>query len=285
MGPFDYDKEVYTDFLWIAEGITSYYDDITLLRMGAYSQEEYLKIIASQINRLENSPGNKVMSLAHSSILAWVKAYLPNEESSNKTISYYNKGMLAAVLLDLEIRKSSDHSLDDVMRMLYKQIYIKEGRGFTIEEFVITCSHLADKDMTEFFDDVVYSLKPLNFEIFNDFGLDLLKKKENINQPWSGVSSKLKGEQVIVTNIVSNSPGVESGLSVNDEIIAINGWRLKSKLEDYVTKFNKGEHLSISYSRDGKMHSTKMRLLSNPEVKYELVVKDITNKQLVNWLD
>jgi predicted metalloprotease with PDZ domain len=214
-----------------------------------------------------------------------VKAYLPNEESSNKTISYYNKGMLAAVLLDLEIRKSSDHSLDDVMRMLYKQIYIKEGRGFTIEEFVITCSQLADKDMTEFFDDVVYSLKPLNFEIFNDFGLDLLKKKENINQPWSGVSSKLKGEQVIVTNIVSNSPGVESGLSVNDEIIAINGWRLKSKLEDYVTKFNNGERLSISYSRDGKMHSTKMRLLSNPEVKYELVVKDITNKQLVNWLD
>jgi predicted metalloprotease with PDZ domain len=139
--------------------------------------------------------------------------------------------------------------------------------------------------MTEFFDDVVYSLKPLNYEIFNDFGLDLLKKKENINQPWSGVSSKLKGEQVIVTNIVSNSPGVESGLSVNDEIIAINGWRLKSKLEDYVTKFNNGERLSISYSRDGKMHSTKMRLLSNPEVKYELVVKDITNKQLVNWLD
>ena len=88
-----------------------------------------------------------------------------------------------------------------------------------------------------------------------------------------------------MTNIVSNSPGVESGLSVNDEIIAINGWRLTSKLEDYVTKFNNGERLSISYSRDGKMHSTKMRLLSNPEVKYELVVKDITNKQLVNWLD
>ena len=285
LDPFDYDKEVYTDLLWVAEGITSYYDDITLLRMGAYSKEEYLKIIASQINRLENSPGKKVMSLAHSSLLAWVKAYLPNEESSNKTISYYNKGMLAAVLLDLEIRKSSDHSLDDVMRMLYNDIYMKEDRGFTIEEFMSICSQLADKDMTGFFDDVVNSLKPLNYEIFNDFGLDLLKKKENINQPWSGVSSKLKGEQVIVTNIVSNSPGVESGLSVNDEIIAINGWRLKSKLEDYVTKFNNGERLSISYSRDGKMHSTKMRLLSNPEVKYELVVKDITNKQLVNWLD
>lgn len=285
LGPFDYDKEVYSDMLWIAEGITSYYDDITLLRMGAYSKEEYLRIISSQINRLENSPGKKVMSLAHSSLLAWVKAYLPNEESSNKTISYYNKGMLAAVLLDLEIRKSSDHSLDDVMRMLYNDMYIKEGRGFTIEEFVKICSQLADKDMTEFFDDVVYSLKPLNYEIFNDFGLDLLKKKENINQPWSGVTSKLKGEQVIVTNIVSNSPGVESGLSVNDEIIAINGWRLKSKLEDYVTKFNNGERLSISYSRDGKVHSTKMRLLSNPEVKCELVVKDITNKQLVNWLD
>lgn len=285
LGPFDYDKEVYSEMLWIAEGITSYYDDRTLLRMGTYSKEEYLKIISSQINRLENSPGKKVMSLAHSSLLAWVKAYLPNEESANKTISYYNKGLLAAVLLDLEIRKSSNHSLDDVMRMLYSDIYLKEDRGFTHEEFVTICSKLADKDMNDFFNDVIYSIKPLNYDIFNDFGIDLSIKNEKSNQSWSGVSSKLQGDKVVITNIVSNSPGVESGLSVNDEIIAINGWRLNSKFEDYLSKFEIGERVAVSYSRDEKMQTTKLKLLANPEIEYELIVKDKANKLLTDWLE
>jgi predicted metalloprotease with PDZ domain len=253
--------------------------------MGTYSKEEYLKIISSQINRLENSPGKKVMSLAHSSLLAWVKAYLPNEESANKTISYYNKGLLAAVLLDLEIRKSSNNSLDDVMRMLYSDIYLKEDRGFTHEEFVTICSKLADKDMNDFFNDVIYSIKPLNYDIFNDFGIDLLIKNEKSNQSWAGVSSKLQGDKVVITNIESNSPGVESGLSVNDEIIAINGWRLNSKFEDYLSKFEIGERIAVSYSRDEKMQTTKLKLLANPEIKYELIVKDKANKLLADWLE
>tara|TARA_B100001059_G_scaffold62596_1_gene58485 strand:+ start:13385 stop:15124 length:1740 start_codon:yes stop_codon:yes gene_type:complete len=285
LGPFDYDKEVYSEMLWIAEGITSYYDDRTLLLTGKYSKDEYLKIISSQINRLENTPGKKVMSLAHSSLLAWVKAYLPNEESANKTISYYNKGLLAAVLLDLEIRKSSNHSLDDVMRMLYSDIYLREDRGFTQQEFVTICSELADKDMNDFFNDVIYSTKHLNYNIFNDFGIDLLIKNKNLNQSWSGVSSKLQEGKVIITKIISNSPGVESGLSVNDEIIAINGWRLSSKFEDYLSKFEIGERIVISYSRDEKMQTTKLRFLANPEIKYELIVKDKANKLLADWLE
>ena len=285
LGPFDYDKEVYSEMLWIAEGITSYYDDRTLLLTGKYSEDEYLKIISSQINRLENTPGKKVMSLAHSSLLAWVKAYLPNEESANKTISYYNKGLLAAVLLDLEIRKSSNHSLDDVMRMLYSDIYLREDRGFTQQEFVTICSELADKDMNDFFNDVIYSVKHLNYNIFNDFGIDLLIKNKNLNQSWSGVSSKLQEGKVIITKIISNSPGVESGLSVNDEIIAINGWRLSSKFEDYLSKFEIDERIVISYSRDEKMQTTKLRLLANPEIKYELIVKDKANKLLADWLE
>ena len=285
LGPFDYDKEVYSEMLWIAEGITSYYDDRTLLLTGKYSEDEYLKIISSQINRLENTPGKKVMSLAHSSLLAWVKAYLPNEESANKTISYYNKGLLAAVLLDLEIRKSSNHSLDDVMRMLYSDIYLREDRGFTQQEFVTICSELADKDMNDFFNDVIYSVKHLNYNIFNDFGIDLLIKNKNLNQSWIGVSSKLQEGKVIITKIISNSPGVESGLSVNDEIIAINGWRLSSKFEDYLSKFEIDERIVISYSRDEKMQTTKLRLLANPEIKYELIVKDKANKLLADWLE
>jgi predicted metalloprotease with PDZ domain len=285
LGPFDYDREVYSEMLWVAEGITSYYDDITLLRMGAYTKEEYLKIITSQMGRLENSPGKTVMSLAHSSLLAWVKAYLPNEESSNKTISYYNKGMIVAVLLDLEIRSSSNYSLDDVMRKLYADFYLENSRGFTYDEFVAVCSALAGKDMSIFLNDVVHSLKPINYDIFKEFGLDLTIDKSYSIEPWSGISTELKGDRIMVTNIVSNSPGVESGLSVNDEIIALDDWRLKVKYEDFLSCYSIGQQIKIMYSRDGKMRTTHLRLLSNPIIKYNLLVAEETNKKLLSWLN
>ena len=285
LGPFDYDKEVYSEMLWIAEGITSYYDDITLLRMGAYSKEEYLKIITSQMSRLENSPGKTVMSLAHSSLLAWVKAYLPNEESSNKTISYYNKGMIVAVLLDLEIRSTSNYSLDDVMRKLYANFYLKKNRGFTYDEFVDVCSSIAGKDMSIFLNEIVYSLNPINYDIFMNFGLDLTIDKSYSTKPWSGISTELNRNRIIVTNIISNSPGVESGLSVNDEIIALDDWRLKVKFEDYLSYYSIGERIKLVYSRDGKMQTTHLRLLSNPTINFNLSVAEQTNKKLLSWLN
>jgi predicted metalloprotease with PDZ domain len=271
--------------LWIAEGITSYYDDITLLRMGAYSKEEYLKIITSQMSRLENSPGKTVMSLAHSSLLAWVKAYLPNEESSNKTISYYNKGMIVAVLLDLEIRSTSNYSLDDVMRKLYANFYLEKNCGFTYDEFVDVCSSIAGKDMSIFLNEIVYSLNPINYDIFMKFGLDLAIDKSYSTKPWSGISTELNGNRIIVTNIISNSPGVESGLSVNDEIIALDDWRLKVKFEDYLSYYSIGERIKLVYSRDGKMQTTHLRLLSNPTINFNLSVAEETNKKLLSWLN
>ena len=285
LGPFDYDKEVYSEMLWIAEGITSYYDDITLLRMGAYSKEEYLKIITSQMSRLENSPGKTVMSLAHSSLLAWVKAYLPNEERSNKTISYYNKGMIVAVLLDLEIRSTSNYSLDDVMLKLYANFYLKKNRGFTYDEFVDVCSSIAGRDMSIFLNEIVYSLNPINYDIFMKFGLDLTIDKSYSTKPWSGISTELNGNRIIVTNIISNSPGVESGLSVNDEIIALDDWRLKVKFEDYLSYYSIGERIKLVYSRDGKMQTTHLRLLSNPTINFNLSVAEQTNKKLLSWLN
>ena len=285
LGPFDYDKEVYSEMLWIAEGITSYYDDITLLRMGAYSKEEYLKIITSQMSRLENSPGKTVMSLAQSSLLAWVKAYLPNEESSNKTISYYNKGMIVAVLLDLEIRSTSNYSLDDVMRKLYANFYLEKNRGFTYDEFVDVCSSIAGKDMSIFLNEIVYSLNPINYDIFMKFGLDLAIDKSYSTKSWSGISTELNGNRIIVTNIISNSPGVESGLSVNDEIIALDDWRLKVKFEDYLSYYSIGERIKLVYSRDGKMQTTHLRLLSNPTINFNLSVAEETNKKLLSWLN
>ena len=285
LGPFDYDKEVYTDMLWIAEGITSYYDDKTLHRIGLYDDEEYLGILASQINRLENSPGKDIMSLAHSSMLAWVKAYLPTEESMNTTVSYYNKGMIAAAMLDLEIRANGKKSLDDVMTTLYTDFYKKKGRGFTHEEFIAVCTEMAGKNMKPFFEDVIFSTKPLDYEsIFSQYGISITDKNADKTTPWSGVVSSHSNGKTTITNIYSNSPAVDAGLSVNDEIIAINGWRVDDKLENHDSKYGVNDGVEITYSRDGKLFTTTLTYAKSTQVAFELKKSETENELRKAWL-
>ena len=285
LGPFNYDSENYTDMLWIAEGITSYYDDRFLYRIGKYDEKEYLNIVASNINRLENTPGKDVMSLAHSSILAWVKAYMPNEESMNRTVSYYNKGMVAAFLLDLEIRANSDNRLDEVMTTLYQRFYKEKNRGFTHEEFIAVCSELAGKDMQSFFDNVIFSAEPIDYaKILSKFGMELKNEKADQVKAWSGVISSHSGSKTTINNVYSNSPAVEAGLSVNDEIIAIDGWRVDSKLEDLDSKHSVGDKVEIVYARDGKMYTTSLVYTQNMQVNYAIVREENANALLVKWL-
>ena len=286
LGPFNYNKEVYTDMLWIAEGITSYYDDLTLYKIGKMDRKEYLGVISSQINRLENSPGKDVMSLAHSSMLTWIKAYLPNEESMNQTVSYYNKGMIAAAMLDLEIRANSKNCLDDVMTTLYKEYYKKQDRGFTHAEFIAVCTKVAGKDMQSFFDDVIFSTKPLDYMgIFNQYGLDFKDANADKTIAWSGVISRHREGFTTITNIYSGSPAVEAGLSVNDEIVAINGWRVSDKLETYDAKYSVNDTVEVTYARDGKMYTVNLVYLKSPKVSYKLTVIDEENTLLKNWLN
>jgi predicted metalloprotease with PDZ domain len=286
LGPFDYNKEVYTDMLWIAEGITSYYDDKTLHRLGLYEDDAYLNLIASQITRYENTPGKEVMSVAHSSTLAWIKAYLPNEESINTEVSYYNKGMIAAVLLDLEIRATSKNCLDDVMTTLYKQYYKKEGRGFTHDEFIAVCSKVAGKDMKSFFNDVIFSTKTLDYKtIFGKYGLELKDENASKVNAWSGVISSYSGGETTISNVYANSPSVASGLSVNDEIISINGWRVNETLESHDEKYKVGDTSEITYARDGKIYTAKLVYAKNPKVVMKFDIVDKENKLRKAWLN
>ncbi len=286
LGPFEYDRENYTEMLWIVEGITSYYDDLTMYRTGYFTKEEYLKVIASQINRYENTPGKEVMSLAESSKLAWVKGYMPKEESINTEISYYNKGMIAALLLDLEIRKASDKSLDDVMRTLYNTFYKKENRGFSHEEFMEVCNELAGRDLSAFFSDVIFSTEELDYnKIFNEFGIEVNDLNSEECNAWSGIKSKESNGKVTVSNVLANSPAIEAGLSVNDEIISIDNWRLNSKFEDFDRKHEVNDEVEVIYSRDGLVRSTKLAYAKSPKKDFKLVIKDEANSRLVSWLN
>src|SRR5437660_4317224 len=140
LGPFDYTKENYTRSLWVAEGITEYYGSLMVRRAGLISDRDYLDALARRIKDFQNTPGRLEMSAEDASFNSWIKEYRPDENSVNSQISYYDKGELLGLLLDLEIRRRSNDSksLDDVMRYLYHEFYEK-SRNYTPADFQKAC--------------------------------------------------------------------------------------------------------------------------------------------------
>ena len=133
LGPFNYESENYTTLLWEMEGVTSYYSNLILRRTNIITPDNFLNNISGGISYVENTPGNNVQSASEASFDAWIKAYQPNENSYNTTISYYSKGAIIGMLLDLEIMNATDgkKNYDDVLKYLYNEYYKKLKRGFT----------------------------------------------------------------------------------------------------------------------------------------------------------
>ncbi|MBI1305429.1 MAG: PDZ domain-containing protein [Bacteroidetes bacterium] len=279
LGPFNYNQENYTDMLWMAEGITSYYDDLTLLRTGIHTPDSYLEVLASSMNRLENKPGKEIMSLTEASRLAWIKAYLPNENSENVTISYYNKGLLVAWLIDLKILKTTEGKkrLDDVMRELYHR-YQKFDKGIVMSEFISVCNEVSGIDFTQFFDDYVYGLKALPYEeMIQGFHLEL-KNQVNEDKADLGIKTKTEGGKCVISFVRFGSPAVAAGLSVNDEIMAIDGWRVKGDLTEELTRIKPEKQIEILYSRDGAVSSTILTTAHDSTASYHLTLSENTNE-------
>ena len=173
---YDYENEVYTDSLWIAEGITSYYEDLLLLRAGLLSRSEFLSRLSGNVEGVQRTGGRKLQSLKDSSYDAWIKYYRPDENSSNTRISYYSKGAVAAFLLDARIRKltKGEKSLDDLMRKLFAD-YVTTG--YTTEEFRAAASELAGQDLSDWFDSVIDSTDELDYSDIEAIGVIAPYKK------------------------------------------------------------------------------------------------------------
>ncbi len=153
LGPFDYDRENYTNMLWVSEGFTVYYENIIMNRAGFMTPDEMLESLSRSISAYESIPGSRVQSATLSSFDTWINFFSRSENSQNTTISYYDKGCGLGLLLDLKIRQSTGNrkSLDDVMRTLYYDYHKKLGRGFTDEEFRAECEKAAGTDLGELF--------------------------------------------------------------------------------------------------------------------------------------
>lgn len=154
LGPFDYGQENLTNMLWVSEGFTVYYEYLTVLRAGLMNGDELLKDLQSNIAAYENKPGHLLQSATRSSYETWLYGPLVKPEIADKMISYYDKGPVLGMLLDFAIRHqtSNQRSLDDVMRILYKEFYQEKKRGFTDSEFQQVCERVAGTSLAEIFE-------------------------------------------------------------------------------------------------------------------------------------
>ncbi|OGL47308.1 MAG: hypothetical protein A2161_22625, partial [Candidatus Schekmanbacteria bacterium RBG_13_48_7] len=177
---YDYLNEDYTTLLWLSEGITNYYGDLILRREGLWTREGYFKHITTRIKEVLSTPGRKRSSLEKASFETWTRHYQPNENTQNVTVSYYRKGELIGLMLDLEIRRitGNKRSLDDVMRKLYL-IWEKEKRGITSKELQTIVEETAGCSFMDFFNNYVAGTTELPMKKYLSYaGLKLEKVKE-----------------------------------------------------------------------------------------------------------
>lgn len=178
LGPFDYDKENYTNMLWVSEGFTVYFENIILNRAGFMNGEEMLESLSGSITGYESIPGSRVQSANMSSYDTWINFFNHSENSANTTISYYDKGCGLALLLDLKIRHETSNrkSLIDVMQTLYYEYYKGLGRGFTDDEFRKECEEAAGCSLEEIFNYVFTTVKP-DYNKYLDYAGLFLKEE------------------------------------------------------------------------------------------------------------
>ena len=195
---YDYETEIYTDVLWIAEGITSYYEDLALVRSGLIDQREYLARLSQNVEKVQQTDGRKVQSLRESSFDTWIKFYRPDENSINTRISYYSKGAVVAFLLDAKIRKLTDGEkcLDDVMRTMWEQ---HAQSGFTSKDFRKVASSVAGQDLHDWFSVAVDSTQELDYSDVEFLGVSEPNTSNEPNketdQPASDSDSKSSGDE------------------------------------------------------------------------------------------
>ena len=278
---FDYDGENYTPSLWFSEGTTSYYDLLIPLRAGIYDVKAFLHNLGKEITRFETTPGRKVQPVSESSFDAWIKLYRRDANSDNSQISYYLKGELVSLLLDLLIREkhANQRSLDDVMRQMWEQFGAAEI-GFTPAQLQEVIESVAGIDLRDFFARYIDSTDDLPFDQYlSPFGLQIKTDLDEEQPPFIGFTAKSQNGKEIISFVEMGSPAQLAGVDANDELLAINGWRVTSeKLSDRLKDYQAGDTIQVTVFHqdelrilpvilaDPRPHNYKVVAVENPSV-------------------
>jgi predicted metalloprotease with PDZ domain len=265
--PYDFQEENYTSLLWLFEGFTSYYDDLMLVRSGLVDEGAYLGMLAKSINGVLRGSGRTKQSVAESSFDAWVKYYRQDENAPNAIVSYYAKGSLIGLALDLTIRAETNgrRSLDDVMRALWKRygrdFYgdgARSGMGVTEAEVEALFDEVSGLKFKRFFDRYVRGTDDLPFaKLFNPFGITVSDTRKDAKVSL-GVRTSREGSDCKLASVYEGGAAHRAGLSGGDLLVAINGIRVTAaNLDNLLARYRIGDIVQIhAFRRDELMQFT-----------------------------
>ncbi|SSC08980.1 M61 family metallopeptidase [bacterium endosymbiont of Bathymodiolus sp. 5 South] len=279
----DMSRENYTEQLWIFEGFTSYYDELSLLRTGILSIEQYLTLLAPTISRMHKGRGRFKQSVAQSSFDAWTKFYQQDENAPNAIVSYYTKGALLAFVLDIEIRKRTDdkHSLDDVLRLIWDNY---QATGLEDDTVQTVIKHLTQSDFTQFFDAYLYGVDELPLkEAFEYVGVscEFSHKKDDLSKLGIGINTTQ--EYAVITCILDASCAQTAGLYVGDKIISINNNKVLAKdLEKILGACSEGDSIKINILRDELSSDIQLTIAFGNKTHCTLTLDTRVNQAILN---
>ena len=293
--PYDLQRESYTEQLWAFEGITSYYDDFSLFRAGIVSFDDYLKILAKTATRVYRGKGELKQSVTESSFYAWTKFYQQGPDAVNHIVSYYTKGALIALWLDLTIRQRSNqqYSLDTLMR----ELWIHFGRpniGTSTEDFINITNILCNADLTDEINSLLTQHERIDLNpLLEAFGVEFKRQKfkllnsaetvsDDAYRPYLGLQFKAESAGLKVTHVFEDSPAAGAGIAVNDVLIAIDGLKLTEKsIQILAEHLPAGKNVICHLFRDDQLIQSELSFTDSPTTGVAFTCKDIALAE--NW--
>ena len=256
---YDYSQENYTELLWFFEGFTSYYDDLLLRRAGLIDDATYLKLLAKATNQVLQTPGRSVQTVAQASFDAWVKYYRQDENTPNATVSYYTKGSLVALCLDLTLRREGKTTLDDVMRALWKRC---AGGPMTEADLRAELASLAGRSFDNELDQWVHSTAELPLaELLAAHGVALKPEQPQLAQRLG--LRVTENHSVQLKTVLRGGPAEKAGMAAGDEWLGLQvqgqGWRI-ARLEDVAFYAGAATQVTAVVARDGRLLQLPMAL-------------------------
>ena len=256
---YDYSQENYTELLWFFEGFTSYYDDLLLRRAGLIDDANYLKLLAKATNQVLQTPGRSLQTVAQASFDAWVKYYRQDENTPNATVSYYTKGSLVALCLDLTLRREGKTKLDDVMRALWKRC---AGGPMAEADLRTELAVQAGRSFDNELDQWVHSTAELPLaELLAAHGVALKPEPPQLAQRLG--LRVTENHSVQLKTVLRGGPAETAGMASGDEWLGVQvqgeGWRI-ARLEDVAFYAGAATQITAVVARDGRLLQLPMAL-------------------------